>query len=453
MAKKICIFLLVVLCMLPVSSITVKAGDNVIANDETGIPDKKLYGEILKTLRTKSEDKFTKKEAERVESLLLWIDEDVSFQGIGCFKNLKELHCVGIDTGNLREISEELPQLKRLIINGFDMDVSRKKIESLKPLENMKQLVYLDVANNSLTNLDGIGGMKSLKTLRAENNQIINIKDMKSLKTLKQLYLSNNRLKDLKGIEKLKKLEELDLSENCLPNIKGIKKLKNLKILSLRYNNLKSVAGIKELKNLKVLNLGQNCLKKADEAAQLIKLQNLSLYGNKLEKLPDLKKLKELKYLNAEDNDLKTLPDMKGLKGADIYLKWNYLTKKEIKKKMPKSSRRYNYLWKNQKANIKLTYLSPETKEEITKDTTEIVGRVSPTIIQECTPQIYLCTSDGELIGWDGSMYTMPEADRNGIFRLDGLDLKKYAGKEICLVLAVDFDIERFAIDRFTVQE
>ena len=120
---------------------------------------------------------------------------------------------------------------------------------------------------------------------------------------------------------------------------------------------------------------------------------------------------------------------------------------------MPKSSRRYNYLWKNQKANIKLTYLSPETKEEITKDTTEIVGRVSPTIIQECTPQIYLCTSDGELIGWDGSMYTMPEADRNGIFRLDGLDLKKYAGKEIRLVLAIDFDIERFAIDRFVVQE
>ena len=453
MRKKICMMLLAAFCILSVSPITVKAGDNVIANDETGIPDKKLYGEILKTLRTKSEDKFTKKEAERVESLLLWIDEDVSFQGIGCFKNLKELHCVGIDTGNLKEISEELPQLKRLIINGFDMDVSRKKIESLKPLENMKQLVYLDVANNNLTNLDGIGGMKSLKTLRAENNQIINIKEVKSLKTLKQLYLSNNRLKDIKGIEKLKKLEELDLSENCLPNIKGIKKLKNLKILSLRYNNLKSVAGIKELKNLKVLNLGQNCLKKADEAAQLIKLQNLSLYGNKLEKLPDLNKLKKLKYLNAEDNDLKTLPDMKGLKGADIYLKWNYLTKKEIKKKMPKSSRRYNYLWKNQKANIKLTYLSPETKEEITKDTTEIVGRVSPTIIQECTPQIYLCTSDGELIGWDGSMYTMPEADRNGIFRLDGLDLKKYAGKEIRLVLAIDFDIERFAIDRFVVQE
>ena len=157
--------------------------------------------------------------------------------------------------------------------------------------------------------------------------------------------------------------------------------------------------------------------------------------------------------MDAEDNELKTLPDMKWFKGTDLRLKWNCLTKKEIRKKLSKSWNKNNHLSENQKMNVKITYLSPEKKTQITKDTTEIVGRVSPTIIQECIPQVYLSLSNGEPIGWDGSMWTMPEANKDGIFRLDGLDLKQYAGKEICLVLAIDYDIDRFTIDRFVVKE
>ncbi|MCI9416226.1 MAG: leucine-rich repeat domain-containing protein [Eubacterium sp.] len=508
MRKKIWIILLAALCMFPVSAVTIKAENEIIENDETGIPDTVLYKRILKSLKKKKDDKLTRKEAEKVESLYTAFSDNVqTFRGIGCLKNLKELNCGGIGNKELEEIAAELSNLKWIIIRGYNektysvvdppVESRKKQIDSLEPLKNMKSLAGLSVSDNNLTNLNGIEGMKNLKRLKAENNQIVNAEGINGLKNLKELYLSNNqianlnginnltkltyldlsnnRLTSVKGIGNLKKLEQIDLSGNSLTSVKGIEKLKKIKILPVQNNNLKSlgsikkmknlaqlyiscnqlvnIKGIQSLKNLKVLYLGDNRLKKADETAQLTKLENLSLYGNRLKKLPNLKKLKKLKSLNAEDNELKTLPDMKWFKGTDLRLKWNFLTKKEIRKKLPKRWNKNNHLSENQKMNVKITYLSPEKKTQITKDTTEIVGRVSPTIIQECIPQVYLSLSNGEPIGWDGSMWTMPEADKDGIFRLDGLDLKQYAGKEICLVLAIDYDIDRSTIDRFVVKE
>ena len=507
MVKKLFIILVIFICMLPVSTVSIKAESGIIENDETGIPDRKLYKKILNALKKKSDEKITGKEAESIERLWLgWGNEIVTFKGLGYLKNLEKLDCWGINTKDLEEIASQLPQLKRLNIQGYDevwetsyppIEERKQELDSLEPLRNMKHLIVLNVSDNKLKSLDGIEGMTKLKVLRADKNQITNAGAVKELKKLTKIYLSdnqladlnginnltnlkyldvsNNRLIDVKGIGKLKKLEDLSLSGNSLTNVKGIEKLKKLKVLPVRDNKLKSIGsikkmknlvqldiagnrlanikGIKSLKNLKVLNLDKNDLKKADEVVNLKKLEKLSLYGNKLGKLPDLKKMKKLKTLDARDNKLKKIPDLRELKETDIRLEWNYLTKKEIKKKLPYNRREYNQLMKKQKTNIKITYLSPGQKSEITKNTTEIVGRITPTVIEECIPQVYLCLSNGELIGWDGSMHTITEADKDGIFRLEGLDLTGYAGQEIRLVLAIDYDIYRFTIDRFVVQD
>ena len=68
MRKKIWIILLAALCMFPVSAVTIKAENEIIENDETGIPDTVLYKRILKSLKKKKGDKFTRKEAEKVEN-------------------------------------------------------------------------------------------------------------------------------------------------------------------------------------------------------------------------------------------------------------------------------------------------------------------------------------------------------------------------------------------------
>ena len=92
MIKKIVAILLVFLCAFPVPAVTIKAESAYIENDETGIPDGELYRSILSTLKKKKDEKFTKKEAESIDTLYLWFENyDVSFRGIGCLKNLKKL--------------------------------------------------------------------------------------------------------------------------------------------------------------------------------------------------------------------------------------------------------------------------------------------------------------------------------------------------------------------------
>lgn len=91
MLKKLGIVLLTILCMFPVSAATIKAESNIIENDETGIPDKKLYKQILHKLKKKKGEKFTKKEAESIDTLYLWFENcDVSFRGIGCQKQTEK---------------------------------------------------------------------------------------------------------------------------------------------------------------------------------------------------------------------------------------------------------------------------------------------------------------------------------------------------------------------------
>ena len=506
MLKKLGIVLLVTLCMLPVSAMTVKVGSDVIENDETGIPDKRLYREILKSLKKKKDEKFTRKEAERIENLYLWFENcDVSFRGIGCLKNLKKLDCFGIDTGELEEIAAELPHLKRLLINCYDVEniENRKTIDSLESLKNMKNLVYLDVSYNNLTSLNGTGGMAKLKTLKAVSNQIADTEQAKGLKSLKELYLSGNQLTNLNGINnlkkltyldasnnnltslggigKLEKLEKLKLSGNHLSNVKGIKKLKNLKELYLDDNNMKKIGeigqiknltklymngnqmtgvkGIGKLKNLQLLSLNDNCLTKLGEITQLKKLEYLYLSKNKIKTLSDsdLKSLKKLRSLNLYDNELKELPGKKSLKKLkSVDFNWNYLTEEEIKKKLKKvyweGHSLCRWTWEEQKTGIQVTYLSPDQKTGITKDTKEIVGKITPGTIKGYSPDFYLLLPDGKMYGWDGKNYNASAADENGVFRIDGLDLREYAGKEVKLILMLDY-AWKINIDRFVVQE
>ena len=513
MLKKLGIVLLVTLCMLPVSAMTVKVGSDVIENDETGIPDKALYRGILQNLKKKKDEKFTRKEAEDIKTLRLGCGNKImTFKGLGYLKNMDKLECGGICTGDLEEIAAEAPWLKRLFVGGYDeesdssyippVEERKPEIDSLEPLRNMKNLIDLNVSDNKLTSLDGIEGLKRLKVLRADKNQITNADGLKgteklaalyisdnrltdlnsmkrlknltyldasnnnltsvdgigSLKKLEKLYLSGNQLSGVKGIKNLKKLEELYLNDNSIEEIGEIGQLKNLVILNMNNNKLTGTKGIKKLKNLAVLRMNGNRLKKLGEISQLKNLESLSLNANRISILTDsdMKKLKKLTWLHMFDNELKKLPSKKSLKKLSLAeFHWNYLTKKEIKKKLTKMQCEgfvYKWMWDEQKTGIQITYLSPDKKTGITKDTKEIVGMITPKTFNDKSPDFYLLLPDGKMEVWDGKSYNAADTDENGIFRIEGIDLRAYAGKEVRLVALFDYEFS-VILDRFTVQE
>lgn len=248
MAKKMCMAFLVLLCVFSFPLIPVEAAEDVIENNENGIPDEGLYRSILGRLDKKENETFTRQEAESIE--MMWIDSwnkgrpgsyrVLSFKGLGYLKNLKELTVTGqkLKAKHLEEIAGEAPQLEALSLRD-------NEIESLLPLKDMKNLQYLWVPNNCLKSLEGIEGLSQLISLEAYENQLTDVAPLKNLTNLSDVHLSGNQLKDVSGLESLKSLRWLELYNNELKKLPNLKSLKLLYVADFTCNYLPE----KELKS------------------------------------------------------------------------------------------------------------------------------------------------------------------------------------------------------------
>ena len=67
MKKKLFTILATFLCILSMNAVTVYASEDIIPNDETGVPDKVLYQSILAALEKKDNETFTRQEAAAVD--------------------------------------------------------------------------------------------------------------------------------------------------------------------------------------------------------------------------------------------------------------------------------------------------------------------------------------------------------------------------------------------------
>ena len=314
MKKKLFTILVIFLCIFSMYAAAVHASEDVIPNDETGIPDKVLYHSILSALDKKDNETFTRQEAATVDwvSVYLYNKQTCqSLKGIGCLVNLRQLDLWGI---SYIDGIEELKNLTALDLSYTHISSAK----SWKPLAELKSLEHLTIDNCKLNSLKGtgIGGLTNLKTLRASECGLKKVDELKNLKKLETLYLDDNRL----------------------TNIRALKGLTNLKILGLIGNRLDDVKEVKRFKKLEKLSLGRNGLKKLPDLRGLKKLDDLYLGGN---------------YLTEQE--IKAKVPQRLLKNKD----WK------------KSA----FLFQNYNAAIRLK--SPSGANGITKDTKKISGRIS----------------------------------------------------------------------------
>ena len=250
------------------------APTDVIENNESGIPDKTLYWNILKVLGKQSTDTFTEQEASSVEELEIVDYKKIpmeSLKGIGYLTNLETLRIKdqrqlssleGLDGRSIKEVAN-LPSLVYLTFDG-------DKIRSLDGIQGLKNLRYLMVYDNCLTSLKGIEGAVNLEEFYAYGNQLTSLKGIENLTKLKKLEVGKNRLKNLKGIEKLTNLEELGVSENRLTDIKEIKNLKKLERIYAFCNKIKTLPNLKQFSKLKYVfcDFSDNLLSEKELADQ-----------------------------------------------------------------------------------------------------------------------------------------------------------------------------------------
>ena len=406
MWKKLCITIVVCFCAFAFYPMHVTADAEVIENDESGIPDHGLYLNILDELGKKKGEKFTKQEAESIQSMsIIHISKNYrvkTYQGIGFLKNLTMLSIISqkIDNGNLKEISLEVPQLESLQFNGNGID-------SLKSIRDMKNLKYLQVQKNRLTSLEGIEELSNLTSLSITYGLLTDISALRNLTNLTYLNLSLNQLTNVCGLENLIHLTSLDLSRNRLTNIHGLENLVNLTDLYLSENRLTNIHGLENLVNLTDLFLSENKLKNVNELKHLIHLKWLYLDGNELKKLPNLKGFEKLEY---------------------VYITSNRLRKKELKKKLPEHLFENRFWVKRhvitQKQYFKIKLTSPKSKSKISEHTKKITGKIETKYASNKYSVSMLIMHQGK------SRYKRAKLDKNGTFVLDRLNLEPFKGCE-----------------------
>lgn len=334
--KQVLLTAVVVMLMMVVLPLNAMAKSKVVPNDKTGIPDKVLYQRILQELGKNRNRTFTEKEAARIT---------------------------------------------RLEADGEDDNIESTKIKSLKGIEKLKNLTYLNVSFNRLRS----------------------IKHIKNLQNLKYLDVAVNQLTTLSGIEKLYQLESLDVSHNKLTSFSGLENLKNLKSISAWNNQIKNIDAIKNLVNLENIVLNGNRLKNLDAIKNLKKLTSLYAIGNRLNRLPNLNEYTEL---------------------GIVEFKWNCLSEKELKEKLPQSWTRIDDWYKStvKLQNIKRTIqlLQPVAFEKINKNTRKIVGKANK-------------NSTVSLRSPNGKKIISVKSDSNGKFIFRNLNLEKWSGMTLIL--------------------
>lgn len=400
--KKMTVFLMTLLCIFCIFPMDANAttgqktslsANDIIPNDETGIPDEGLYKAILRVLHKGEDETFTKEEAESIKwfdtyktagDLTLYVPIK-SLKGIGYLKNLITIDMEYFEGTTLEGI-EELEKLYKLWIY-------QSKIENLDSLTQCKELDNVTITFANLKSLSGKGTFSNLRSLDIGNNKLSSLSGMNRFPKLEVLVVDNNKLKSLKGIGSLKKLRYLSANNNKLTNISAVQYLKNLVSLEVGYNKLTNINAV----------------------TKLSKLKGLDVSCNQLRSIPKLNKLKKMK-----------------ISGLD--LKYNRLSEKEIRQKLPKKfttdggKEKKNWLKdqiKTQNCNAKLKMISPSSLNKITIKTKKIKGKTLP------NARIYLhvgayATEGGDTI-----------ADENGYFELEPYFYDYQAGGTAELMIEV----------------
>ena len=212
-------------------------------------------------------------------------------------------------TTNLTD--EQLSTITRVNYSGYDKP-SNEKIASVKGLEKLTNLTYLNLDNNYLSSID-VSKNTALKFLYLDNNNLTNI-DVSTNIALKDLRLYYNNLSSI-DVSKNTALTTLDLSFNNISSI-DVSTNTALTHLYLSDNNLSSI----DLSNnpaLTYLYLHNNSLSLGEY--RLIK--GTVMEGNSVGnvKLPEQFPI----TYEMEDSDIATYEDgtIKGLKSGTTSLK------------------------------------------------------------------------------------------------------------------------------------
>jgi Leucine-rich repeat (LRR) protein len=171
-------------------------------------------------------------------------------------------HPRGIPESELA-LFQNLPQLRTLNLNHFDIYSTQSIDKGITYIENLKMLEILDLSGSDITDagLAHLEGLKRLRELKIARTKITDagLEILKDWTWLHKLDLTSNSITDvgLNHIKGMSQLQELSLHNTPITDagMENLKELLNLEVLYINYTQitdkgLKSLAGLAKLKHL-----------------------------------------------------------------------------------------------------------------------------------------------------------------------------------------------------------
>lgn len=223
------------------------ATNDIIPNDETGIPDEAFYQILLNDWDADQDGRLSKEEAENVSYIMLYDEEGQavsSIEGIQFFSNLETLT---IDETGITDISP----LEGIGINYLEL--IGLPIEDYSVVRTLPNLKGLTLENAGLQDLEVVRGLP-LTNLHVPNNKIVDLSPLKGM-PLTWLTFWGNEVEDISVLEGMP-LNILVFDFNNVSDISVVAGLPLTRI-EAQYNKIEDISPIKDLE-LDMLRIAHN---------------------------------------------------------------------------------------------------------------------------------------------------------------------------------------------------
>jgi|UniRef100_A0A7S4GH43 hypothetical protein len=171
---------------------------------------------------------------------------------------------------------------------------------------NYYTVTHLNYYSNYVNELSNLNWYPSLMRLTVRENELRSLKGIEAVPYLRWIDASANYLKDFQGMGTLMNLEWLDAHQNDVTTVKGLTFAPNLTWLNLHHNYLKTFDGCQALPSLRFLDASDNELRSAKGLEQCHMLQEINMASNHLvdvQSVLDLVNLPHLFRVNIYWND------------------------------------------------------------------------------------------------------------------------------------------------------
>jgi Leucine-rich repeat (LRR) protein len=164
-------------------------------------------------------------------------DDDERYEKVSTNVFEKLTHLVSLDLSNADDKSSRYP---------YYYSGDRNKISSIKNLQDLVNLTYLNLQATSVSNLEYLEDMTKLDSLNVSHSNISSLDDLKELYSITHLDISYNLLNtnDVKALKSLTNLKYLNASNNDIDDIDVLKGLSSLTTLYLEDNPIKDYTPI-----------------------------------------------------------------------------------------------------------------------------------------------------------------------------------------------------------------